>query len=52
MRTPGATRFGNELLFIVNLAPESANAGRAVDQRRTTTPVAAQSAATIGIRPR
>lgn len=22
MRTPGATRFGNELLFIVDLAPE------------------------------
>jgi hypothetical protein len=31
MRTPGATRFGNELLFIVNLAPESANAERAVE---------------------
>lgn len=52
MCTPGATRFGNELLFIVNLAPESANAERAVDQRCTTTPMAAQSAGTLGIRPR
>jgi len=34
MRTPGATRFGNELRFIVNLPPETANAERAVDQRR------------------
>jgi hypothetical protein len=34
MRTPGATRFGNELLFIFNLPPETANAARAVDQRR------------------
>jgi len=47
MRTPGATRFGNELLFIVELAPDSANAERAVDQRRTMTPMAAQSGAPI-----
>jgi len=33
MRTPGATRFGNEVLFIVDLPPEAANAERAVDQR-------------------
>ena len=40
LRTPGATRFGNELLFIVDLAPESANAERAADQRETITPAA------------
>ena len=40
MHTPGATRFGNELLFIVNLAPERANAERAVDQRWTIRPAA------------
>jgi hypothetical protein len=43
MRTPGATRFGNELLFVVNLAPESANAERAVDQRWTITPATTAS---------
>ena len=47
MRTPGATRFGNELLFIVNLASECANAERAVDQRWTITPATTAASSTI-----
>jgi hypothetical protein len=35
MRTPGATRFGNELLFIVDLPPEVATAKRFVEQRES-----------------
>jgi hypothetical protein len=35
MRTPGVTRFGNELLFIVDLPPEVANAKRSVEQRES-----------------
>jgi hypothetical protein len=38
MLTHGATRFGNELLFIVDLPPEVANPERSVDQRWTMTP--------------
>ena len=52
MRTPGATRFGNELLFIVNLAPECANDERAVDQRWPITPATTAASSTIGIGPR
>ena len=47
MRTPGATRFGNELLFIVNLPPGIANAERAVDQRWTITPAPTAVSSTI-----
>jgi hypothetical protein len=35
MRTPGAARFGNELLFIVDLPPEVVNAKRSVEQRES-----------------
>lgn len=38
LRTPGATRFGNELLLIVDLPPEVATAKRSADQRWTMTP--------------
>jgi hypothetical protein len=47
MRTPGATRFGNELLFIVNLSPEVANAKRSADQRWTMTPATTAASSTI-----
>jgi hypothetical protein len=47
MRTPGATRFGNELLFIVDLPPEVATAKRSVDQRLTMTPTAMAASSTI-----
>jgi len=47
MRTPGATRFGNELLFIVNLASECANAECAVDQRWTIASATTAASSTI-----
>jgi len=47
MRTPGATRFGNELLFIVDLPPEIASTERVVDQRLTMTPTATAASSTI-----
>jgi hypothetical protein len=47
MRTPGATRFGNELLFIVELPPEVADAKRFVDQRWTMTPTTTAASSTI-----